>query len=74
MKVMMTELRTYKIELICDCNGTIEANGHVLETNPPVYAHQCLKCEKVTTHNQEYPTTQEVEVGEPQEVPFEGSL
>ena len=70
MKRVMIEVRTFNVTLVCDCGGGIEANGHVLDTNPPVYAHQCAKCDKVTTYDTSYPTTEEVEVGEPQEVPL----
>ena len=71
MKRVMTEVRTFNVRLYCDCGGEIIANGNVIDTHPPVYAHQCDKCTSVTTYEQAYPTTETVEVGEPQEVPFE---
>ena len=71
MRRLMTEVRTFNVKLMCDCGGEIRANGNVLETSPPVYAHQCLACSKSYTLDSEYPTETMLEVGDPQEIPLE---
>lgn len=72
MKRMMTEVRTFNVKLYCDCGGEMVWNNISLTTNPPMYPHFCTDCEQQTTLTDEvYPTTEEVEFGEPQEVSFD---
>lgn len=50
------EVRTYKVELICDeCGVPMEFTGMMLTSYPPQYPHKCPKCGKHETVFECYP-------------------
>lgn len=50
------EVRTYKVELICDeCGVPMEFTGMVYTTYPGQYEHRCPKCGRTSCPNCAYP-------------------
>jgi hypothetical protein len=65
----ITETRTFKIKVHCDCGGQFFFNGNALMTHPPMYAHECSDCGITETFSDQYPMDHTQEVGEPQKLP-----
>ena len=66
--ITITETRTFKIKVHCDCGGQFFYNGNSLMTNPPQYAHECSDCGVTDTFPEQYPRDHTEEVGEPQKL------
>ena len=71
MKRIMTEVLTFNVTLHCDCGGQLVWNNITLTVNPPIFPHICDACGTRENLKAVYPTTETMEMGEPQEVPFE---
>ena len=53
------EVKTYKVELICDeCGTPMEFTGVVLTTYPGQYEHRCPKCGRTASPTCAYPITE----------------
>lgn len=50
-----TELKTFRVQMFCDCGGEMKPTGMVLCSNPPQYPHQCQLCYKRATYETTYP-------------------
>lgn len=68
-KRTITETRTFKVKVYCDCGGEYAFNGNANLADPPQYVHVCPDCGHTTTFPDTYPIDHVQEVGEPQEVP-----
>jgi len=64
-KRTLTETRTFKIKVYCDCGGQYQFNGNANLSEPPQYVHACEDCGHVTTFDATYPLDHTQEVGEP---------
>ena len=53
------EVKTYKVELICDeCGVPMQFTRVVLTSYPGQYEHRCPKCGRVLYPNCSYPITE----------------
>ena len=57
MSERRTEVRTYRIDLICDeCGGRMAPTGQALMSYPVQYPHKCEKCGAgITVRGNQYP-------------------
>lgn len=39
-----TEVKSYRIDLICECGYPMSFTGRILTSNPPLYPHECQQC------------------------------
>lgn len=61
MSEFKCEVKTYKIDYICDIceNGELESTGEIIQENPPKYDHKCNSCGEHAYMIKRYPYTTE---------------
>lgn len=57
-----TEVKSFKVEAICDCGAIMVFSGVALATYPPAYPHKCSSCGMVENLKYAYPTVRHEEV------------
>lgn len=45
-KERKTEVKTFKLQLFCDCGGEMLPTGMCLTSHPVQYPHECQVCKK----------------------------